>query len=294
MNTMIRSLIVFLLSVSTVQAHTFWVNCFESTKAHPPGHVTVSLGWGHTMPVDDMLNSPNGRINVERFSLIDPAGNKKELYLPKLEKADPLESNADYDLYVSNIANQQIALKKETKQGVYLIEAMSKKTFYTAYTDTKGRKRLALKPMDEIDNIQKVHVSLQYQAFAKSYLTVGPWTTPEPVGHGLEITPLTDLSRVKIGDMVEFDVRFNGEPLSAGPNKDAYITGSNPSFGGGEGFAMHSNVKGGKARFRVQCAGQWRVNMKYIEPVTKDGSLKDMYGKVKSVNNVATLTFTVK
>jgi len=294
MNTLIRSLIVFLLSVSTAHAHAFWVNCFESTKAHPSGHVTVSLGWGHAMPVDDMLNSPNGRINVEKFNLIDPAGNKKELYLPKLEKAEPLESNADYDLYVSNIANQQIALKKETKPGVYLIEAMTKKNFYTAYTDTKGRDRLALKTMDEIDDIKKVHVSLQYQAFAKSYLTVGQWTTQEPVGHGLEITPLTDLSQVKIGDMVEFDVRFNGEPLSAGPNKDVYITGSSPTFGGDEGFAMYSGVTAGKARFRVQCPGQWRVNMKYIEPVTKDGPLKDLYGKVKSVNNVATLTFTVK
>ena len=156
---------------------------------------------------------------------------------------------------------------------------------------------MAHKPMDEIDNIQEVYVSLQYEAFAKSYLTVGEWTTPEPVGHDLEITPLTDLSQVKSGDMVEFDVRFHGKPLSADPDKEAYITGYSPTFGGGEGgegFALYSKLKEGKGRFRVQSAGQWLVTIKYTELVTKDGPLKEMYGKVKSVVNVATLTFTVK
>jgi len=293
MNIVIRSLIVLLLTVSTSQAHSLWVNCFESTQIHPPGHATVSLGWGHTMPIDDMPNSVFAKLNIAEFNLTDPAGNKSELYKPRPEASKPFESNVNYDLYISDIANQQIALKKETQQGVYLIEAMSQKTYYTQYIDTKGRTRLTLKPMNAIDSIQKVLSSVQYQASGKSYLTIGKWTMPEPVGHGLEITPLTDLSQVKTGDMVEFDVRFHGEPLSYGPNSNAHITGYSPSFGGEE-YAMYSMVLGGKAKFRVQSAGQWRVSIVHSKMVIQDGPLKDLYGKVQSVYNAATLTFTVR
>ncbi len=292
-NVFCISMITLLLAASTAGAHSLWVNCFESTQIHPPGHATVSLGWGHTMPIDDMPNSVKAKLKITEFNLADPAGNKSKLYKPQPKTVTPFESNAGYDLYISDIANQQIALKKETRQGVYLIEAISQKTYYTQYTDTKGRTRLALKPMDEIDGIQKVLASVQYQAFGKSYLTVKKWTTPKPAGHDLEITPLTDLSRVKPGDMVEFDVRFHGKPLSWGPNSLAYITGYSPAFGG-ERFAVFSMVLGGKAQFRVQNAGQWRVNIINSKMVTQDGPLKNLYGKVKTVNNAATLTFTAR
>lgn len=285
-------IITLLLTVSTAGAHSLWVNCFES-KLHPPGHATVSLGWGHTMPIDDMPNSVMAKLNIAEFSLADPVGNKSKLYKPQPKAVKTFESNADYDLYIADIANQQIALKNETRQGTYLIEAISQKTNYTQYIDTKGRTRLALKPMDAIDGIQKVLSSVQYQAFAKSYLTVKKWTMPKPAGHDLEITPLTDLSRVKVGDMVEFDVCFHGKPLSWGPNSQAYITGNSPSFGG-DRFAVFSMVLGGKAQFQVQSAGQWRVNILSSNMVTQDGPLKNLYGKIKTVNNAATLTFTVK
>jgi len=286
------SMITLLLAASTAGAHSLWINCFESTQIHPPGHATVSLGWGHTMPIDDMPNSVKAKLGIKEFNLSDPAGNKSTLYKPQSKTAKPFTSNADYDLYISDIANQQITLKRETQQGVYLIEAISQKNYYTQYIDTKGRTRLALKPMDAIDGIQKVLSSVLYQAFGKSYLTVKKWKMPKPAGHDLEITPLTDLSRVKTGDMVEFDVRFHGNSLSWGPNSQAYITGYSPSFGG-ERFAVFSMVLGGKAQFRVQNAGQWRVNILCSKAVTQDGPLKNLYGKVKTVNNAATLTFTV-
>nr|WP_319396744.1 DUF4198 domain-containing protein [uncultured Desulfobacter sp.] len=287
------SIITLFLTTSTVGAHSLWVNCFDSTKIHQPGHATISLGWGHTMPIDDMPNSVMAKLNIAEFNLADPAGNRNKLYKPEPKTVKAFKSNANYDLYISDVANQQIALKKETKQGVYLIAAVSQKATYTQYIDTKGRTRFALKPMDAIDGIQKVLSSVQYQAFAKSYLAVGKWTMPRPAGHDLEITPLTDLSRVKPGDMVEFDVRFHGKPMTWGPNSQSYITGYSPSFGG-ERFAVFSMVLEGKAQFKVQNAGQWRVNILSSKMVTQDGPLKDLYGKVKTVNNAATLTFTVR
>ena len=131
----------------------------------------------------------------------------------------------------------------------------------------------------------------KYQAFAKSCLTMGPWTPPEPVGHGLEIIPMTDLSGVRAGDLVKFEVRFNGQPLSAGIE---YITAYSPSFGLSDQFALFSYLMEGKAQFRVQSAGQWVVNVYHNENVTPDGPLKDLYAKTNSLNYGATLTFMVK
>ncbi|WP_419657188.1 DUF4198 domain-containing protein [Desulfosarcina variabilis] len=44
---------------------------------------------------------------------------------------------------------------------------------------------------------------MKYQAFAKSYVTVCKWTNPRPLGHGLEIIPLTDLSNLHVSDLVK-------------------------------------------------------------------------------------------
>ncbi|MCG8552097.1 MAG: TonB-dependent receptor [Desulfobacterales bacterium] len=199
-----------------------------------------------------------------------------------------------FDIFDADIACRKLALKKDTPEGVYLIEVASQKRFYTRYTDKKGRKRLALKPKDEVRDVEKSLFSVQYQAFAKSYLCVGEWENPQPAGHGLEITPLTDLSEVRAGDMVEFDVRFNGKPLSYSPTGIEYITACGTGFGLQDGFALFSYVSKGKAKFRVQDPGQWLVNIFHNEAVTPDGPLSGLHNKATSANYGATLTFTAK
>lgn len=286
--------LILLACYSTVNAHSLWVNAFESTTIHKPGHISLALGWGHNLPIDDMPNSVNAHIDIETFTLTDPNGKKFSLYKPQSETVTPFVSNENFDLFRSDLACQQMELKKNTQKGVYLVEAISKETFYTQYIDSKGKKRLALAPLDAVDDIQKVLHSVKYQAFAKSYLTVGKWTPPKPVGHGLEIIPLTDLSQVQAGDLVECEVLFQGQPLSFGPGNNCYITAYSPSFGLGDGFALYSFILNGKARFRIQNSGQWLINVFHMQPVTKEGVLKDTYGKAKVVNNAATLTFTVK
>jgi uncharacterized GH25 family protein len=75
-----------LFMATTVSAHSLWVNTFESF-AHQPGHVTVGLGWGHTLPIDDILNSPNGKVLVESFTITDPEGNTTQLQIPSAQTA---------------------------------------------------------------------------------------------------------------------------------------------------------------------------------------------------------------
>ena len=283
-----------ILRLSGLSAHTLWVNSFESF-AHKPGHTTVSLGWGHDLPVDDILNSTVARIGVQEFYITSPNGEKRDLEIPKSKLEEASIKDKNFDIYKAEIGLQKIALKKHSQKGVYKIYAKSKPTFYTSYIDNKDRQRLKLKSKDQLKNIKKVLLSVKYQAFANSYLTLGDkWEKPKATNEGLEIIPKSDLSKLKIGDLVEFEVLFYGKPLSAGPQKDAYITASSSSFGQSDGFSLHSKIKKGKARFRVQSAGQWKVECKYKQKITKDGKHKDLYGKTNTLINASALTFNVK
>jgi uncharacterized GH25 family protein len=220
------SVIVGLLLIafsSSVQAHSVWINSFESF-AHTPPHTMVSLGWGHALPMDD-------------FELIDPDLKKTDLIKPEFKLSKPDLSTDNFDLFAADLAAQKVALKKDSARGVYQFSAVSKPT------------------------IKKVLMAVKYQAFAKSYLTVGKWTNPKPLGHGLEIIPRTDLSNLHVGDIVEVDVLFYGNPLDANPKSVECITAHSSSFGQSDGF---------------------------------DGPLKDLYGKTEQVYHGASLTFNVK
>ena len=287
-------LIVVLFSmVSLAQAHSVWINSFES-YAHQPPHTMVSLGWGHALPMDDTLTSPNGRVAIERFELLDPDLKKTDLLKPEFKLSKPDLSTDNFDLFAADLAVQKVALKKDSAKGVYQFSAVSKPTFYTQYIDKKGKTRLKLKPKNEVKDIKKVLMAVKYQAFAKSYLTLGKWTSPKALGHGLEIIPRTDLSNLHVGDLVEVDVFFYDKPLSATAKSMEYITAQSSSFGQSDGFSLFSYIMKGKAQFRVQSSGQWMITVNHKDDVTADGSLKDLYGKADQVYHGASLTFNVK
>ena len=284
---------VFCLTVNA-QAHYFWVNAFDSFT-HPPGHAMVTLGFGHTLPMDDIFTSPNAaRMNVDKFELFDPAFKKTDLIKIKSKITEAEVTSENFDIFPADLAAQKIALKKDSLKGVYQLGAMSEANFYTQYIDNKGRTRIKLQPKDEINDIKQVKASFKNQSFAKSYITLGKWTNPKPLGHKLEIIPLTDLSNVHVGKMVEVEVLFYGEPQSTAHGNNINITAGSNTFGMGEGFTLHSHLIKGKAQFRVQSKGQWLISTVKSERVTKDGNLKDLYGKADNVYHTATLTFNVK
>ncbi len=283
----------FLSTASMAQAHSVWINSFES-HAHQPPHTMVSLGWGHTLPMDDILTSPNGRIEIETFELIDPSGNKTELLKPEFKLSEPEKTSKNFELYAADLGAQKVALSKEAEEGVYQFSASSRANFYTQYIDKSGKTRMQLKPKDELDDIDKVFMSVKYQAFAKAYMTHGEWSNPEPLGHGLEIVPLTDLSDLKANDLVEVRVLFHGEPLNTTAGSMDFITAHSSSFGQSDHFYLMSYLMEGKAQFRVQCAGQWMISVNHKQDVTPDGPLKDLHGKVEQVYHGASLTFKVK
>lgn len=284
--------IVLAMQVS-LSAHSLWVNSFESFS-HKPGHIMVGLGWGHTMPIDDILNSVNGNVIVEEFKIVAPNKEAIDLYIPSSKPEEPKSKNSNFDVYDADLGFSKIALKEGSKKGVYTILANSKPNFYTQYIDTKGNTRLKLVALDEVDDAKQVLMSVKYQAFAKTYLTVGKWEAQKPTNKGLEIVPRTDLSNVKVGDLVEFDVLFNGKPLNVTADSMDYITAHSSSFGQNDGFSLMSYIVDGKAQFRALSAGKWVVECYHKENVTQDGSLKDLVGKAKMVFNAASLTFDIK
>ncbi|MEF2230779.1 MAG: DUF4198 domain-containing protein [Pseudodesulfovibrio sp.] len=285
--------LVFGTAVSA-QAHSVWINNFVS-EAHMPPHSLVSIGWGHAMPMDDIPNSPNGRIALESFQVIDPDLRRTDLRTPAVEESKPSQATADFDVYPGDLAVQKIALKKESKPGVYQFSVVSAPSFYQKYLDKAGRPRLAMKPRDQVKDIGTLQMSVKFQAFAKSYMTVGgQWTQPKPLGHGLEIIPTCDVTNLRTGDLVTVRVLFNGEPLSATAKSIDYISAHSPGFGQSDHFALQSFIMDGKAQFRAQCAGQWMVSVNHKDDVTKDGPMKDLFGKADQVYHAASLTFIVK
>ncbi|PIE74647.1 MAG: nickel transporter [Deltaproteobacteria bacterium] len=287
------TILVLFFMVSMAHAHSVWINAFESTT-HQPSHVMVSLGWGHALPMDDILNSPNGVMHVKNFDLIAPGMKKTSLQKPSSKISEPVVTSRNFDIFPGDLAVQKVAFKKDTKPGVYQFALASNPNFYTQYIDKKGKPRMKLKPKNEIRDIKKVLMSVKFAAFAKAYATVGKWTNPKPLGHALEIIPRTDLSNVHVGDLVEVDVLFYGTPLSATAKSIDYITAHSDSFGQSDGFMLFSYLMDGKAQFRVQSAGQWIISVTHKDDVTKDGPLKALFGKAEQVYNSATLTFTVK
>lgn len=298
MEKMMRKKIVLLMftffaGMGIADAHSLWINTFES-HSHTPGHAMVTLGWGHNLPLDDILNAPGRRMELEHFFLMDESLKQTDLITPTLESRGPVLTTDNFDLFEAQLGARKIALKENSAPGVYQLSAVSRPKCFTKYIDTKGRKRMKLKSMDQLDQIQEVLTCMQYQAFAKSYLTIGPWKQPKKLGHALEIIPLTDLSRVRVGDLVEVQVLSYNKPLNLTPGSMEFITAQSSSFGQSDGFFLMSYIQQGHAQFRVQSQGQWIITVKHFEKVTPEGTLKNLEGKVQQVFHCATLTFSVK
>ncbi len=98
---------------------------------------------------------------------------------------------------------------------------------------------------------------------------------------------------MKQGDEVEVEVLFYGAPLTMNEKNIPYITAYSDNFGQKDGFNLISYLVDGKARFRALSRGEWIIAVFHRKDVEKDGAMKDLYGKTRSVYHVATLTFHV-
>lgn len=285
------AILACLAIAAPASAHMLWVNLYES-YAHPPGHAIASIGWGHVLPMDDIAKAAG----LESYSLVAPDSKVTALALPAESKKESQNSKAGGMLISGgDVGARKITLTDESKPGTYQVALVGKDNYYTNYVDQKGKKRWATKPIDQVKEAKKVLGAMFYKGYAKSYFAVKEWSQPKPLGHDLEIMPLTDLSNVRVGDKVDFKITFMGKPISTSPEKSIeYITATSNTFGGPDKFTLASMIFSGKGGFRMPSAGQWVVNVYYRQNVKDNPDLKHLAKKCHTLLRAATISFNVK
>lgn len=287
------TVVIATLWAGMASAHMFWINLNES-RNHEPAHLMAALGFGHALPLDDFLAGTHGVIQLEKYEIAAPDMRKEDLGLPETTKFPTRQSPLKLNVTKGDLGLRKIGLGKDMQPGTYQIAAESIPMFITQYKDTKGKMRMAPKPLDAIKDLKHPIASFKYESFAKSYFAINKWSTPKPMGHELEITPRTDMSEVRVGDLVEFDVTFRGKPVQSDNKNIRYLSCSSNTFGGPDGFSLSTPVINGKGRFRMPTSGQWVANIYYSENVAENPGLADLKDKCFMVYTAASLFFTVK
>lgn len=286
----LKVLFVTAVFAASAFSHSFWINLSEHT-AHKPGHLLVNIGWGHKIPIDDTLNSQNGSISLENFTLIDEKQKRYKLYFPFSKTLSPFISEDKFEIYEADFAFNKISLK-DTEPKNLTFESATKPSFFTQYIDKEGKTRIAQKPLDEIKDISKILMSLKYQGFAKRYFNYSGEI--KPLGHALEIMPKGDISNLKVGDEIAFEVLFNGEKLVLSNKLSEFIRAENENLGQVGGTAYYSFLMDGTARIKLDKPGQWVVSASHGEDVEGNEKLKELRSKAKNVFHSASLAFEVK
>ncbi len=282
-----------ILGAGTASAHMFWVTLSESFN-HKPGHITSLLGFGHTLPFDDLLGSEAGTIDLSKYELIGPDESHFDLGLPDFKNTPMQTTPTGMTVNAGDLGLRKIACTEKSAPGTYQVVSSTKTEFFTVYLDKAGKQRMVPKAMNEIKNLQKPLVSFGCQMFAKSFFALKKWTEPKPLGFGLEIMPLDDLSNVHVGDLVRFKVTFKGKPLNSSEAGFQRMTCHSKSFGDPDKFHLDSYLFDGIAQFRMPAAGQWLSNVYVKQNVTNNPQLKDLKGKCLDFWAVATVAFDVK
>lgn len=277
-----------------VSAHDFYVNITAPLEAKP-WSATTSIGWGHTLPFEDFFAGSN----LQSYTLHDPNMKRMELKFDKnnnveavkLQRANPAPGFPSAVVVGGDGYLNRLFFNDQSALGVYQVAAVSEPLHFAEWIDEKGREKWGRKYLDEIRDAREIRSCRSFQSFAKAYLSYGEWKTPKPIGHELELIPLSDLSKVKVGDVVEFEVLFQGQGLDEMNNGvpaqiRAYGEQNVAGFSG-------AFVEKGKARFQVNSAGKWIAVISLNKPVSEKIA-PELVGKALHKGYNASVTFFVK
>lgn len=288
----IPAVLVFLLTAGQAAAHMLWVNLYESKK-HPPGHALVNIGWGHHLPMDDMVGSRWGRIELASYQMINPDMERTDFPVPVSQMQPVVTTPGGLTVKTGDMGTLKIPYTGKMAEGVYQVVTESKDNYYTMYLDVNGKQKMAMKSKKEIQDAGKILQSMRCNMSGKAFFAHGKWEEPKPAGLDLEVIPLDDLTNLRAGDTVSFAVTFKGEPVNTGMKGHYTMTLSSNSFGGPDGFFLGSHVHGGKASFRVPAAGQWVANIYLRQEVALEPDLSDMKSMCNSILYASSVSFAV-
>lgn len=252
------------LSLSTLAfAHTFWLNATEYfPEIYSPEYgarTNIYFGWGHGYPVDGFISADK----LSEFNLITPTGESK-----------PIKPG------VGGFLATEVSF---SEKGSYIVTAALKPGFYTMYMED-GRIHHKSVPKTGLSG---VILSLHFEQYAKSLINVGGADSSylKPVGHTMEIIPLTNPADLKVGDYLPVQVLFKGRPARFCP-----LYGTYAGFSTGDDFAYVTSADGqGKAKIRILHHGVWLLKAKKKNPAPDE-----LKNKCNETSYTATLTFEVK
>lgn len=186
---------------------------------------------------------------------------------------------------------QRIFFNEKSKEGVYQVAAVSEKLHFAEWVDEKGEEKWGRKYLRELKDAKNIKSCTKFQSFTKAYTRMRHLEKPTPIGHDLELVPLSDLSNVKVGDEVEFEVLFMGSPLNETingmpPQITAYGEQSKAGFIG-------AYVENGKVKFEVNSSGKWLAVVNLNKPVDEKVA-PELVGKALTKGYKASTTFSVK
>lgn len=279
-------------------ARKLWINATESFGLHkslenPPWHYLVSLGFGHVLPNDDFVD---GALTLGEYEVATPSLLKTQLPLP-IKEIDTVAGQAGTTIEAGDVAARKISFDDDAEVGTHQVVATTKEEFFALWEED-GKVCTANKPLHEVKD-KDVLTSVKYQAFAKTFLKHKEWTEPKELGHALELTPLTDLSDVHVGDWVTFSVKFMGKPFTCTQETMEFLLASSNTFGGEaggelEGFFLSAYIVNGRARIKMPTAGAWLINVFSRQDVTADNELKELSESCHRVYFGSSVTFNVK
>ncbi len=236
------------------QAHTMWINVIPEFDKH----VLAAIAYGDAMSGSELLTPDWWPMYIAEYDVIDPEGTRTALGVPQLVTKEKQKLSSGMEFQAGgDTGRRKFVIKPDTLKGTYQLYATTPVAHVINYMDKDGKPGFIDANLTKLPKGVKVTKEKLGVNLMKASFSVGAWSDPEPVGMPLEIVPLTDLHKTRVGDVVRFKVMLNGETLS----DESHIVAYNMSFG--DRWGLFSELKHGEGEFRVPVAGLWRVDVAY-------------------------------
>jgi uncharacterized GH25 family protein len=244
------------------RAHDLKVLASHLVVEKPGERTTIYLSWGHTLPVDDLVDAKT----VERYDLVSPSGSATALKKEGLS----LQTNV-------------VELKEA---GVHQVLVSRKPTILTHVVDKEGNRLMKFAPKSKVTE-GTIEDAIRSQQFAKALIVTGQARDEavKPAGLPLELVPLEKPSAWRSGGQLRFQVLFDGKPVPAESVLARYV-GFKPDHAWC--YATTTNREG-VATVRVAEPGTWVLRVNLRKPTT--GSTREQYDYE---SYLATLTIEVQ
>ncbi|MCB2215555.1 DUF4198 domain-containing protein [Desulfofustis glycolicus] len=216
----------------SAQAHFPWINMEDSNLA-AGRNLKWTIGWGHRFPLSGLMSADA----VGEMAIIGPDG------------AGKIGAEAVNDLQFQSIEGP-------SQPGAYII-AMSRATsFYTKTTE--GSKRQSKKGLDNVLSCSRSN------SFMKAIANVdgSNGTVDTVVGHAIEIVPLVNPAKLRVGDFLPFRVLYQDQPLKT----EFYATYAGFSNDNGVFAYAAGTDKDGYGTVKILHSGAWLVTVSLKEP----------------------------